>query len=145
MGFTLLGASALLKAQRMQIEVFADGANKIKEKKAKDKLAKVNKAQVALNRFRGPEKMRAADWKDIISFVLPRYSSEAISKFQTIPHIKAKLEVIEKDKNKKWDVFMEEELTKVRVDLPVVEVPVEDLEDLCSDAEPDVLGGEAVA
>ena len=40
---------------------------------------------------------------------------------------------------------MEEELTKVRADIPVVDVPVEGLEDLCLDAEPDVLGVEAIA
>ena len=67
--------------------------------------------------------MRAPDWKAIIGFVLPRYSStEAVSKCQTIPLIQEKLDEISRKQKKTWEVFMEEELKKACAKLPAADV-----------------------
>ena len=74
-------------------------------------------------RFHGPDKMRAPDWKVIIGFVLPRFSStEAVSKCQTIPLIQEKLDKISRKQKKSWEVFMEEEMTKACASIPAADV-----------------------
>ena len=64
-------------------------------------LAKLVKAKSALAKFRGPGTMRAADWKAIIGFSVPRHSaSDSVSKYQTIPLIQDKLANIEEETKK---------------------------------------------
>ena len=67
--------------------------------------------------------MRSSGWKAIIGFVLHWHSStEAVSKCQTIHVIQAKLDEISRKKNKIWEVFVEEDLTKASTELPAVDV-----------------------
>ena len=66
---------------------------------------------------------RPSNWKAIIGFVLPWYSStEVVSKCQTTPLIQAKLDEISGKHNKPWEVFMEEELTKACAKLQAADV-----------------------
>ena len=83
--------------------------------------------------------MRAPDWKAIIGFVLPRYSStEAVSKCQIIFLIQAKLDEISRNQKKPWEVFMEEEMTKACANLPEADVLGDIDKEINKDANPDL-------
>ena len=158
LGFTLLGSSATLCAQQQQLNQDTAAASRAKAKVKTGLLAKIEKADLALCRFRGPDNMNAPNWKITIGFLLPIVSpGEAASKIQTVPLIKAKLTEIERDQKKQWDLCMEGEIIKARAKFVVVGALVDDgndgddiQADIGEDGEassgpPEVVGAEAGA
>jgi hypothetical protein len=150
MGFALLGCNAILRAQKEQIKIEAQG-NEVQRVKDKNKAtAKLEKAQASLDKFTSNERMLGADWKAIIAYVLPRYkAAEKLAACQTIPKIQAKLKELENEKGTTWALFMAEELLKSRANLqPATEtmensVAVahdEDLENLDDVGDPSLYG-----
>ena len=122
LGFALLGSNAILRAQKEQLRLEAEGTAAVRAKKIKDATEKLDKAQAVLDKFRRKEKMTAPDWKVVIAFVLPRYkANEPVSKCQTIGKIKDKLQELEKAKEVTWDSFVEDELGKSRAAMPPLE------------------------
>ena len=122
LGFALLGSNAILRAQKEQLRLEAEGTAAVRAKKIKDATEKLGKAQAVLDKFRRKEKMTAPDWKVVIAFVLPRYkANEPVSKCQTIGKIKDKLQELEKAKEVTWDSFVEDELGKSRAAMPPLE------------------------
>ena len=99
--------STILCARQQQFDRDAAGDSRAKAKVKTDMLAKIEKAELVLSSFRGPDKINVPNWKIAVGFLLPMFSPDkAASKIQTVPLIEAKPTEIKRDYKKQWDVLM---------------------------------------
>ena len=117
LGLQLMGSTAIIRAQKMQLERDEAGGRASAAKKLAGQIDKINKAQAALLMFRSNTKMGKPEWSDVIKFLWPRYDEKAApSKLTSIIKIKAKLQELETKYGKTWDLLMEQELPKARAE-----------------------------
>ena len=69
MGFELLGCDAILRAQKEQMKLEAQGKEAQRLKDNEKASSKLEKAQATLDKFNSNERILGLDWKAIIAYV----------------------------------------------------------------------------
>ena len=96
-GTMCVTSSAILKAQRIQLEAEAKKREDVLKKKDSTKNKRLEAARVANEKRIKGEALRASDLKNVIMFVLPLTgATEAPSQYQTRPMIEERLNRLEK-------------------------------------------------